>query len=331
MNKIKTGLFATIFVLMVIFISRVDFQLVFAYIRSLGVAIIAIIMATFGAYMLATRAWQICLGSDHKFRTSIWDLFAIRQIGEALTLINPTNIIAGEASKVYMLGSFGIRRNKATHSIIISRLLIITSYLMLTAFSLSVLFTQSFENSNLKIVLVVLISGLIAAQLFSFRVATGRLSISKIISPIIYLIPSSGLKDKLIKGINNVQILLDDDHRKKKHILICAFIFSMLHWILGTFEFFIILNGLDIQSTFLDAMVLEAGVMFFKSIGGFIPGQLGIEEYGNKLMLGFLGIPSLEIWMAVSILRRARQIFWLVLGILLLVVISKKYNWKFYS
>ncbi len=71
-------------------------------------------------------------------------------------------------------------------------------------------------------------------------------------------------------------------------------------------------------------IVIYLGVVFFKAAGAFIPGQIGAEEYGNKMMLLAIGIPDAEIW--ISILRRARQLVWIAFGIVVYFLLAKQRN-----
>jgi len=61
--------------------------------------------------------------------------------------------------------------------------------------------------------------------------------------------------------------------------------------------------------------------MVFKAIWAFVPGQIGIEEYASKMMLEFVNVPGSGVWITVSILRRARQIFWIGAGFIAFLVI----------
>ena len=70
------------------------------------------------------------------------------------------------------------------------------------------------------------------------------------------------------------------------------------------------------------------GVILFKTIGSVVPGQLGIEEYGNKVMLDAIGIKSNEVWLVVSLMRRARQLFWVLVAGIFWLVTSRTSNNK---
>ncbi|MFT6338741.1 MAG: hypothetical protein ACJATI_005518, partial [Halioglobus sp.] len=89
-----------------------------------------------------------------------------------------------------------------------------------------------------------------------------------------------------------------------------AFLLSVIHWILGAAEFYLILKVLGFDISVVNAIAIEMGVILFKTIGAIVPGQVGVEEYANKVMLGAVGIAGNEVWLVVSIMRRARQLFW---------------------
>lgn len=109
-------------------------------------------------------------------------------------------------------------------------------------------------------------------------------------------------------------------HRKKQIAL--AFLCSILHWMFGASELFVILKYLEIDPLFLNALTVDMGVVIVKSIGGFVPAQIGVEEFGNKYMLTFIGVTGPGIWISVSILRRAKQLFWIILSALFYICIE---------
>ena len=61
-------------------------------------------------------------------------------------------------------------------------------------------------------------------------------------------------------------------------------------------------------------------------MGAIVPGQLGVEEYANKIMLETVGIVNNEVWVVVSILRRARQLFWVVIAGIFYLIMGKNKN-----
>lgn len=116
--------------------------------------------------------------------------------------------------------------------------------------------------------------------------------------------------------------LLSDYFRYNKAGFSAVFLLSASQWFFGALEFFIILRMLAIPVGYPDALAIEMGVIFFKTIGAVVPGQIGIEEYGNKVMLETIGVQSNEIWLVVTLMRRARQLFWLGIAGIFIFFIS---------
>jgi hypothetical protein len=83
---------------------------------------------------------------------------------------------------------------------------------------------------------------------------------------------------------------------------------------------------LDINVNIIQAILVDMGVVFFKAAGAFVPGQIGFEEYGNKVMLAAIGVVGAEIWITASILRRTRQLFWIFFGLLVYLFMFKKWG-----
>lgn len=73
------------------------------------------------------------------------------------------------------------------------------------------------------------------------------------------------------------------------------------------------------------------GVIVFKTVGAIVPGQIGVEEYGNKVMLDAIGIVSNEIWLVVTLMRRGRQLFWLLVAGIFLLIITRFSQIKLYK
>ena len=111
----------------------------------------------------------------------------------------------------------------------------------------------------------------------------------------------------------------------KKGLLYCTLLFT-LHWIIGSLEVYFILKFLGIKAGVLQVIFVDMGIILFKSAGAFVPGQIGVEELGNKVMLELIGIPDAEVWITVSVLRRSRQVFWIVCGMLFYFLYTLKYK-----
>jgi len=290
---------------------------------------VAIVAATLTAYVFATKAWQLCLNLPKDSQVSLMRLFVIRQIGEALTIINPTNIVAGELSKVYMLEKDGVSKEQGSVSIVVSRGLIILSYFLILIVT-SIYYLVGVADAAMSGWLILFI--ILAVGLFGFlfyAITSRRLVLYHFMARFLNIMRLESRLKKTLVSLESLNQSMHDFYKSRTSDFNMAFLLSLAHWLCGTLEFYFILNAFGLDITYMDAMILESGVMIFKSLGGFVPGQIGVEEYGNKIMLGLLAIPSIEVWAAVSILRRARQLFWIGLSLLFLGLFFKSHKWKY--
>jgi hypothetical protein len=272
---------------LMIFIQETDLKKALELISMIGYRFYLLLFITFIAYLLGTLSWQYTLGLDVK-KVSLTRLFLIRHVGETVAWFNPTSILGGDALKGVLLAKYDIDKKTVLLSVLLSRIIMILTQLLLLCITTIYL---AFKHPESQF---------------------GRFSTLKFGSLPFAWISRTDLTQKLRVLSTEVKLMITS--HSKLMIMACGF--ALLHWLAGSLEFYFILKFLGIKVSLLHALVVDLGVIIFKAAGAFIPGQLGIEEYGNKIMLLAIGIPGTEIWISASILRRARQIVWAGFGIL---------------
>jgi len=260
-------------------------------------------------------------------RVSLVELFFIRLVCENLTIFNPTNIIAGDGLKGVFLKKNGITYQTAFTSVLLSRILLIVSAILLMIIAMVYLFVKVTGG---------MISGpsLVMFIVLGLIFSVGMILI--LVSPKMYLVALTNKLGKTWIGkwiapkrkeeIREINHNLVNYYRSSKLRLLGALFFSGMHWVFGALEIYIILVFFGVEISAIDALAIEMGVIGFKTMASIIPGQIGVEEYANKVMLGLVGIVSNEIWLIVSLLRRLRQLFWLGLSAVTSVFLYKKYK-----
>jgi hypothetical protein len=296
----KKGLFIALSICIVaslfIFIRATDLTKALFLVAQIGYRFYLLLAITFIAYLLGTLSWKYCLGNAVN-NLSTGRLFLIRHVGETAAWFNPTSIIGGDTLKGILLGKHKIDHKLVISSLLLSRLIMIFSQMLLLFITTCYLWIQHQEVSFLR---------------HSFlKYAT--LSLGTI---------GQNASQKFKEAFVDLNILLKT-HRR---LLVISCGFAILHWLVGSLEFFFILKFLGLKVSILQALLVDLGVIVFKAAGAFIPGQFGIEEYGNKIMLMVIGIPGAEIWVSASVLRRARQLVWTCFGILIYFLMFYKYK-----
>jgi hypothetical protein len=279
-----------ILVSLIVFIQETDLKKALELTYGIGYRFYLLLGVTFIAYLLGTLSWQYTLGYDAN-KITLTRLFLIRHVGETVAWFNPTSIIGGDALKGMLLAKYNIAKKTVILSVLLSRIIMIFTQLILLATTSCYILWKQPESSG--------------SYISSLRL--GALPLS--------WIGSARLMEKL--SVLKTDLRSAVASHGKSLTMACGF--ALLHWLAGSLEFYFILKFLGLKVGLLQALLVDLGVIIFKAAGAFIPGQLGVEEYGNKIMLMAIGIPGTEIWISASILRRARQIVWAAFGILVYV------------
>ena len=297
-----------------LFIAQTDFSEVYLSLNRIGWRFIFIILVTFVAFAMGTLSWRYTLpkSSDH---IPFAQLFGIRLMGESLGLVNPANVLGGDSFKAYLLKKEGVAYERSISSLIVSRLIMMFSQIgmFIIAAILFLIFIDT--NSLLLKILSWTIFGLIvvlALIMIAFKLMK--------VAGAEHKSTSRFYKYNLSKRISSVFYQVRDFYTGDKKRFYQSIFWSMMNWLIGSLEILLIFYFVGVPISMLDALLVDQGVLVLKSLGAFIPGQIGVEEYANKVMLAFVGLTSASLWITVSILRRSRQIFWITLSMVLYFV-----------
>ncbi|MDM1292990.1 flippase-like domain-containing protein [Sphingobacterium sp. N143] len=316
----KVSFIVLILVSVAIFLAHSDLSALKKELNTIGYRFVFILLTTLVAYFFGTLGWWICLGAS-KNRIRLRELYAIRLIGETVGLFNPTSIIGGDLLKADLVSRYGIPKKESINAVAISRITAVLSqltlfllamcWLMLSPLRLEIM---RFTGQAIYILCACLL--LFMAFIFYWLVSTK--------SP---PCPSSASSSFFGKARIRIQVLcwsIKEFYQQQNKIFWCSYLLFAIHWLIGSLEFYLILRFLTIDVQVIHGLILDMSVIILKSAGAFIPGQLGIEEISNKLLLNMIGITGGSIWLSVSILRRGRQVFWIAIGFIFYLCIKRK-------
>ena len=95
--------------------------------------------------------------------------------------------------------------------------------------------------------------------------------------------------------------------------------------VISSVEFMFIFASIGIQISLVDAILLLALASLVGNILFFLPMQLGAREGGLAIMLSVMGLsPGLSIYSAFY--SRVRELFWVIVGVLLVKLLPTKYH-----
>lgn len=327
LKKYKQYLFAILLILVLIlvgkFISTVDFKLLGTYLSEMPGMFAGVLITSFLAYLAPTFAWKLIMGPECRHVRFV-DLFMIKHIGEILTAFNPTGVIAGESVKTVYLHKRGVDTKYGLSSILMLRILIILSGIFLVVLSgVYLIVVKAGDSSNLLYILIAVSLIIFLSYLLVVFLLDPKLHLGKTIENIQKKTKWKFLTDKIVSSSYEINKISSDFFAVNKIRFTGAFLLSLSQWIFGAMEFYIVLRMLGLDVSVVDAVAVEMGVIFFRTMGTFVPGQIGIEEYGNKVMLNAIGVDSNEVWLIATIMRRGRQVFWLAMAGIFTIIMSK--------
>ncbi len=312
MSRLRLLLLIFVLLLFGFFIRNLDWQKAFASLQQLGFRFLWLLLITAVGYACATLGWRYCMGEPGKV-LSVKSLFLIRQAGEAVSFIQPTSAVGGEAVKIILLQQKGI--NPAT--------LIAAAFVSRTGMVLAQ-------------VLLFFVSS-IGSSMFSFQLPdtmagawpwlaglTGLVLLIRRRRFFLEWLQQRTQKRKWAERLAHFMAQLEQGWqewntsiRNNPQAFLLAMLFFMLYWVIDSMELWLMLHflGADIQAV--QAVAINTGVAFYKAAAGFIPGQIGVEEFANKVMLDkIVASGSDDLWLTVSLIRRARQVCWILFGLL---------------
>ena len=289
------------------FLYQSDFGAIMSNLSDVGFDFVWLILVTFLAQIFGTLSWIYTLPQTSS--VSYKKLFLIRYIGEHIGLINPANFVGGDAFKAYMLEKDGIPYDSGISSLLVSRFIMI--YVQVVIFLLAaLLYLLSVGSGTSFLVQVIGISIVFLAVTLGLLFLSDRILNRNVFN-----------KKGISKNIRNIRAKVWNYYKNDGRRFLMSIFWSAINFLVGAIEIWLICHFIGLEITYLEALLIDQGVLFLKSFAAFIPGQIGVEEYTNKIMLNIIGITSMSLWLSVSILRRARQVFWILLAVVLYYLI----------
>lgn len=309
--------------LIYVLISKIDLNSLLMQMSSVGFYFAAVIFVTFTSQFMISIAWRLSFLKPLPWK-NILSLFNIRLIGESLAQINPTSVIAGDTLKgIILKDQLGVSYHDGAVSILFSRIMIILSGGILFTFGVIIMF-QHLSYGNLRTITAVICSIIVLISVLFVRgLKTRRGVFSSIAAAMRRVLGRFQSVQRAADNLLEIDADLIEFYDEKKLSFYIVFFLSLFHRIVGSLEYFVIFYALGIDVSILSCILFDLASMVFRASGFFIPGQLGLEEFGNKIMFSLVHIPGAETWVTVSLVRRGRQIFWILMGFIVYLFLSR--------
>ena len=261
---------------------------------------------------LDTLGWKFALRPQVQSRIPWSRLFRARLAGEAVNYVTPTAWIGGEPVKAWILSRrHGVPIQEGMASVVIAKTTFTVSMLLFILVGLVVTsLTQPASVSLMRWVWVVLPV---------LTVLLGLFVLVQFLQPF-----RRGLEtlSRLFPWFRKVESKMHEwDHsivsfyKQAPASVFWSLGFHFLGWLAGVVEIYLILHLLGLPISWATAFSLEALWVLLKSGAFLIPASIGASEGFLLLICSGLGVSSVA-GLALGLIRRAREVTWMSLGLL---------------
>jgi glycosyltransferase 2 family protein len=307
---VKPLLFVAGAVLLAVLIHRVGAEPILATLRALAWWQFVLVCLPYGGIVAVdTLGWRFAFTRD---RAPFWRLYGARLAGEALNVVTAVGSVGGEAVKAWL-----VRRDvsyaESVPAIVIAKTTIVIAQAIFLLVGIVLAWTALDVSGGvlramlwLLVIEVFAVGGFFGAQVSGLVGRAGRL-----------LVWAGVTADAA--AAESLDASLRHYYRHEWRRFAASTGFHTLGWLIGgALEATLVLWVLGITTSVATASVIEAlgsGVRFASFM---VPAGLGAFEGANAAAFGALGFGA-AAGLAFSVVRRARQIVWIVVGLLVLL------------
>src|SRR5882757_3487607 len=244
------------------------------------------------------------------------DALLTRWAGESANSLMPGGQIGGPVLMARHLAQKGLSLQDAAAAITVSTTLQTFAQIAFALFGVILLGAQASHLSEHALRTSSLIaSGVLGVQVGGFYLMQRRGLFSKLTRAATRF---SGKRNwsQWVSQAESIDLAVDATYRRVRPVA-ASFLLSLVGWLVGTGEVFLILELLGHPVTWVNALLLESLGQAIRGAAFAIPGALGVQEGGYLLLAPLAGLPP-DTGLALSLAKRAREILLGLPGLLYL-------------
>jgi phosphatidylglycerophosphate synthase len=273
------------------------------------------------SHVVKTWAWRIALRNE-KHRVSFARMLGLRLASEAVGQLGALGQLFGEGLRVSLLGPAMPLTNGIT-SVTLDRALFIVSGAIVSIVGLLAVLTVLPVPHTLALYAGLFVFTLLGVILLSALAVSKRWPVfsgtAQRLGRIRYF---SGWIEQKRSLIQSVEDSLLDFYHDTPGPFWASFALNLACHAAAVFEVFLILRLMGAKVSLFGALAIEALTKLVNAVGTFNPGNLGIYEAGNMLIVKMFGLTG-AAGLTLAFIRRLRALFWAAIGALCLFMLAK--------
>jgi putative membrane protein len=249
-------------------------------------------------------------------RGSMRHALLARWVGESANSLMPAGQIGGPLLMARHLTQQGSSVHDAAAVIIVSTTLQTVAQILFALTGATLLGAQAGHPSEHALRTTSLIaSGVLAVQVAGFYLLQRRGLFSKIMRAGVRF---AGKRDwsRWVSHAQSIDLAVQATYGRAGPVA-ASFLLSLIGWLVGTGEVFLVLDLLNNPVSWVNALLLESLGQAIRGAAFAVPGALGVQEGGYLLLAPLVGLPP-DMALALSLAKRAREIILGLPGLLYL-------------
>jgi uncharacterized protein (TIRG00374 family) len=309
---LKIFYFALGILLLGFVIAEIDLAEVALQVSKVGFGILVLVGIYFFAFAIDSISWQVAIPGVPLNGIWAYRIWKLRMVGESFNAVIPAGGMGGEPVKASMLKShYGINLREGTASLILAKTI---NMIALVIFLIGGFALMIQAQALPQVYEYVAGAGLLAfaVGVFLFFVIQW-LSITSLTGTWISRWRMGRRVEDILHHIHDMDDRLVHFYTETKGRFAAALFLALVNWMLGVVEIYYALVFLDRPVTWAEAWIIEAVAQMVRTGAFFIPAAIGVQEGAFLLICGAI-TGSAPLGVAVSVIRRIREIIWIVWG-----------------
>ena len=244
------------------------------------------------------------------------DSILTRWVGESANSFLPAGQLGGPVLMARHLAHRGMPMRDAAAAITVSTTLGTFTQIIFALCGVALLGAHAGHISEHALRMSALVaSGFLAVQIGGFYLLQRRGFFSKLIRGATRF---AGKRDwsQWVSRAEAIDLSIQEIYRRGGGVA-ASFLLSLVGWLVGTGEVFLVLQLLGHPASWLDSLLLESLGQAIRGAAFAVPGALGVQEGGYLLLAPLAGLPP-DAALALSLAKRAREILLGLPGLLYL-------------
>ncbi len=273
-------------------------------------------------YVLETYGWRLTLGPGAA-TVSFWRLLVIRTAGEVVNMTTPTAYLGGEPLKAYLLTRYRIPMVEGLASVVIAKTTMTMAQVCFILLGVALAFwSLEGASSSEQTVLAAFVSvGLLAFGVAAFIMVQRWGIFTWLLTSLRALGINVAYLEAREDKLRSLDRTIFEFYTRNRRGFYSSMGMFFLGWLAEALEVYVIIYYLGGPAELLSAVSIGALAVFIKGGTFFIPGSLGVQDGGNLLLLTAFGYSEV-MGITFALLRRFRELAWIVIGLLCLAALG---------